>query len=530
VRKNDANVVVLEPGSTLVITPRIETDFAPATAPAVDLTSANTMIAGSTVFSWTGVSTSTDIELNVSEPLPVEAAGGQFVDGYSQRGTIGSDPFDDGTLDTIPRQLGTVVCYKTICLQRLADPNRAHHPICNPYITVDWSMIDLHVISSAGTSVEEKEYLESLSPSHVGDEYFVSRQWKHEMPSGLSNLWDRTLLNINLDIDKSAGLQGITPAHTLGDSNFSIAAKPFIHFPWNDAPLMNTGELMLVPTTAPGRFGVEFHDNGTSQNFFGNTPRFGYYGKDEDLDFNLYFNWGDADSDLLHLFDCVHVPTRFAGTRENGRVYREPGKLNLNTLTEEGWESLKNGRSNFPNYAQFRQYRQWSATLADPNYPSEFRPFRSPSATRLVPPLEWDPDALADDAPTSATLHRLEELIDNDEKKNPYLVLENLMRLSDVTTTRSNVFAIWITVGYFEVEKFADAQATHGLSHIAPAMVDAVYPDGYILKGEMGLGDGTVRRHRAFYLIDRSAHVEDFQRGKGLDLETEKVIIKKALL
>jgi hypothetical protein len=101
---------------------------------------------------------------------------------------------------------------------------------------------------------------------------------------------------------------------------------------------------------------------------------------------------------------------------------------------------------------------------------------------------------------------------------NPYTLLENYMRLSDMTTTRSNVFAVWMTIGYFEVQKFNNASVLKNtypqLSNITTdAIFNAVYPDGYVLGAERGLNDGTVKRHRAFYLIDRSEPV-GFRRGE----------------
>ena len=312
---------------------------------------------------------------------------------------------------------------------------------------------------------------------------------------------------------------------------------------------------MLIPASAPGRFGIEFHDSG-SNNFYGiydwfmqigseeegDRPRFGYRYNDPDSDtisaFSLYPNWmgeqsAGVPSVMARLLDFVHVPTKFAGTRAaEGTIVREPGKINLNTVTEEGWETLRNNRdlSVFPSYTDFRTCRQWSPIANDPNYPSEFRPFRSPSATNLVPPLLHMPpggeNALVG-TPASTTWLSLGDLAGNkvliaDDAINPYMALENAMRLSDVTTTRSNVFAIWITVGYFNVERFENYGEWHAeygtqLSHITtPAMFDAVYSRdnegySYMLGAEKGLGDGTVIRHRAFYLIDRSSPLIDDQ-------------------
>ncbi len=47
-----------------------------------------------------------------------------------------------------------------------------------------------------------------------------------------------------------------------------------------------------------------------------------------------------------------------------------------------------------------------------------------------------------------------------DTDRNPYFRYSPISRLSSMTTTRSNVFAVWITIGFFEVEEITDAE--HG--------------------------------------------------------------------
>ena len=526
------NNVALAPDSLLVIAPRNETIFTtpPATVnlPAIqtaDPTRVRTMIATNpeaNIFLADG-STTRGLGGNVSEPLPTQVFG----DGYGQSPSSSMQYFDGRVPGTIPRQFGTVLCYKTICLQRLADPNRAHDPLCNPYLTVDWSMLDLQVINSDPTRETEKT---ALPDNAVGEGLFVSRQWNQKTPSGLSNIWDRILEGVS--DTNGVGLDASGPTHTFGVSDYS----KLIHFPWNDAPFMNTGELMLVPATAPGRFGVEFHDNGTSTDFCGDMPRFGYRYNRDIKNAHLYRDW--CDSAHQRLFDFVHVPSRFTGAITS---MREPGKINLNTVTEKGWEALKNGREGtfFPSYQDFYNYRQFTDTFNVYTTPTEFRPFRSPSAMRLTP--KW---AIQGGPPlTTATVldwYRMsisDLVLLNREADNPYTALENIMRLFDVTTTRSNVFAIWITVGYFKVEKVDYAtfrQQYPALSHIdSRNMFNAVYPDGYLLREEMGLDDGAVRRYMEFYLIDRSALVGSqppYTFVRGEEQGTENIILKKISL
>lgn len=97
----------------------------------------------------------------------------------------------------------------------------------------------------------------------------------------------------------------------------------------------------------------------------------------------------------------------------------------------------------------------------------------------------------------------------NHTDRNPYFRYQALQRLSNLVTGRSNVYAVWITVGYFEVE-----QPPSGYT---PAELAEYYPDGYALGRELGLDTGDVQRHRAFFIYDRSIPV-GFVRGKDLNV------------
>ena len=54
-----------------------------------------------------------------------------------------------------------------------------------------------------------------------------------------------------------------------------------------------------------------------------------------------------------------------------------------------------------------------------------------------------------------------------------------------------------------------------------------VYPDGFALGQELGIETGEVKRHRAFYMFDRSIPV-GFQRGE--DLNVEKAVLLKRFI
>ena len=89
------------------------------------------------------------------------------------------------------------------------------------------------------------------------------------------------------------------------------------------------------------------------------------------------------------------------------------------------------------------------------------------------------------------------------QEQQAHFHYQPLQRISNLTTTRSNVYAIWITVGYFEV---------------AHANINSAYPDGYTLGAELGWDRGEIRRHRAFYMVDRSIPVA-FEPGENHNVD-----------
>jgi hypothetical protein len=96
-----------------------------------------------------------------------------------------------------------------------------------------------------------------------------------------------------------------------------------------------------------------------------------------------------------------------------------------------------------------------------------------------------------------------------DTRRNAYFRYQPISRLDNLTTTRSNVYAVWITIGFFEVEeaplKGDFASANGGISDPQlTQLYNQVYPDGYAFGREDGVDVGNTRRLRGFYIIDRT--------------------------
>jgi hypothetical protein len=87
----------------------------------------------------------------------------------------------------------------------------------------------------------------------------------------------------------------------------------------------------------------------------------------------------------------------------------------------------------------------------------------------------------------------------NDGNRDAWFRFESLIRANANATVRSEVYAIWVTMGLFEVT--------------GAGITDQRYPDGYRLVREYGSDTGDVTRHRAFFIFDRSIPV-GFEQGQ----------------
>ncbi|MDO5309637.1 MAG: hypothetical protein Q4G03_09135, partial [Planctomycetia bacterium] len=381
--------------------------------------------------------------------------------------------------------LGTVPGYKSAFLQRVADPNRPYHPLMNPYITVDWNMMDLTIFTgetmeTTQSSIETDNNVAFSDNSDYDDAHdnnwlklaenvplgiekdhtlsyndaFSSRQWGNAQQKFFNrtpaaarpNPWARAFKKdgANAGLEKPEKFEDhntvsastlkipafqFTPNHTFGQFNGrgtrfgswgvnasgeeefventtgiyqnlnesykgdvvydGVPRTPYEHLVWNDAPYSNAFELLCVPSSAPGRFGLEFVRHSGSRQYdlsdlYDTTKKtalgsFGVFGfeewyNDDNAKYNgsndrkldelkkkggvvgpylNFFASSTKPGETLNLGDLmgfVHVPSLYLGTKEvatdlNGNVIfdeyddpvvhskrREPGKVNLNSI------------------------------------------------------------------------------------------------------------------------------------------------------------------------------------------------------
>jgi len=80
-----------------------------------------------------------------------------------------------------------------------------------------------------------------------------------------------------------------------------------------------------------------------------------------------------------------------------------------------------------------------------------------------------------------------------DTKQHPYFRTEMLQKAMNLTTVRTHQYAVWITVGFFEVKRQGDLGMASGTPLLA-----------YDLLGpEIGASTGETTRFRSFFLVDR---------------------------
>ena len=466
---------------------------------------------------------------------------------------------------------------KIIYLQRLANPLKPYNnsptsPDYNPYRTVDQLPIDLFAFNGI-TPAGDPDVLGKgpLDPAS-GKPAFYARQRGQNNGTALNNLWRQE----DWATSPKANTPTITPDlsafnlqsplnHTLGFLNNPFGApqtapqrgdpgSPFPWLTWNNRPYVSPLELMQVSWLHSSQLLATFKMADAGDNPYTNPPQpFSHL-----MNFFPSGTTTAPNEELHRMFEYLGVPSAFVGTEtwanpsmadaSTGHpfhppfnrisAYREPGRINLNTIYGDAngavppvWQGLMAGfpALNTPTaWQNFVASRRGSGgAILDPpgaSLPTEFaHPFRSFSGANLAPLTAMNPTheinaTLLREGPTTPGQplfnYASTSMADNTDR-NPYFRYQALQRLENLVTTRSNVYAVWITVGYFEVTPISATEATEA-DHATR------WPDGYKLGRELGIDTGEVERHRAFYIIDRTIPV-GFQRGQ--DLNSEKAIL-----
>lgn len=547
---------------------------------------------------------------------------------------------------------GTVPNYRTVHLQRLANPLLAWNPTSNPYITIDTSSFDVTAYNGVATgdpSVADRN--QNFQTFQRGGRFYSVDP---EAVSGYTpvpnrlfrDLWSRepravAIQNPNSDSpnEGATGPHYFPRAlyHTLGYLNkryHGSAAQPYFFaaagayrgtpyyldtngviapsFPYmafNNRPFITPLEMLQVPSASSSTLLDRFYFQNTERGTLVDPPLAqtwnNMYQPPNPLSdsfpyghllnfFHTDPNLGNNSPEICRLFDFVETRTPYVDTEKYYNPaqfvspnqapagfrppynylsrFREPGRININTIFDEAvWNAAVRG---FPGMCTFatntnegdggqflarlvlnRQgYGISSADMFQVNsiYPSLFsNPFRTGDSADMMPAvpvglrrpvadgglLRRDPYLDPTQYPTLAPpvqpiptnpqldgnqpLFAAENVIPyQDAARNPYFRFQPMQKVGNLFSTNSNCYAVWITVGYFEVEPNTN-------NANLPAVIDAAHPDGLRLAQEVGADEGNVKRHRAFFIIDRSIPV-GYEPGHRHN--TDKAVLLKRFI
>ncbi len=362
---------------------------------------------------------------------------------------------------TVPNPNGdTAPLAPTVLLRRLANPNVAPQPNpaaagYNPYVTVDY--IDMSKVT--GTTINDgRKYISTGNNGNyvaaVTSRYSFGRQQPY---AGIAAQWKQ---------QAPATPAANQPLDTFFSVNTPAAAPANDWLVHLDRPLISPVELLQVSGFKPHELTQQFIDV--------NGNKFGHVAP-----------WMDPNSRLYRLLEFVKVKNATPGIAEGGRV---PGKININTLDPSALNVFRALCDAEP-----------GNTFADADVKTAFQALmaaRTQNANGVPGPGDhpfWGMAMGADSGSTqypapgtgiAQTLLNGTLTNTNAGATHPYQKMELLNKLFNNVTTRSNVFAVWLTVGFFQVTN------------------DQAQP--IQLGPEVNAAQGKNIRHHMFAIVDRT--------------------------
>ena len=344
---------------------------------------------------------------------------------------------------------------------------------------------------------------------------------------------------------------------------------PFSWMTWNNRPFANAYELTLVPATSSYFLTSRFNISQNAIAGIPNAPANAYaeptYNPNDTTtggeavvyrrsrlsgEFPHLLNFHNDQGEtgfLQRLFDYVEVPSPYVGTETylnpgdfiaptavTANVqshlshsfappfdfvsnYRRPGKVNLNTITDfRVWNAIMNNYATnlgAPNAS----FNNWRTSIEGAGGPGDVdNPLRAHVARNYVSQAPGGGLSQADaglfrrsDPSNTNPLFDYAPATDptNLTSRNAYYRYHMRNRLGNLVTNRSSVFAIWITIGYFEVIEETNAQNDAG-QIVTIDVVDQEAEDENSL----------TTRNRGFFIVDRSIPVA-FEPGKNHNVD-----------
>ena len=349
----------------------------------------------------------------------------------------------------------------------------------NPYITVD--------VFTKGKINDLRKYDDNAARNpDVTTTSSIGRRYPYLDSIGLDVMtFGNNMYNGNNTGNQVGGIGGCQ--HTMGQANSNVL-NPLPWLAHLDRQLINPLELIHVSTVKPH----ELTQTACRWNDAFNQPNIPANNVPMKISHPYASNWPwfDENTRLHRFLEAVGVSPLQAGESRHGRVL---GKVNVNTMpSEEVFQAVADA-------AAANNFAAGDVTTGYNNLVSQ-RPIANFGQTNnvdfssAVSKKGFNKSLLGYQSFASTAAGNAEvpfgNLLDvqgfQASGVNPaiYPRKELLNKIGNSVTTRSNVFAVWITTGYFEVTD------------------DATQPPA--LGAEIGKADGINIRHRMFAIVDRT--------------------------
>jgi hypothetical protein len=415
------------------------------------------------------------------------------------------------------------VVLQRLCCPALPPDYQINGIAINPYVTVDYWESNQVAVNNRLKYDGDGNPGDPMNPGQEPD-WMSSYAWGRRQPYDGVVLYGQQQSSYYKQLPGGAPANG-TPNHSLGRHNGTdknnwpnpgdqTLQLPFIPLAHYDRIVLSPIELFNVTALKPFEVTREFGESPTVLQ----PGQADYYLDPATRRLKYTVDWldhgatptqpGQQASYLYRALDLLRPSSFTMGIGTGGRI---PGKINANTLfttqlgtTYEVFDAAFDQNS-ANRFTQADVQSAWgNLTTTDPNFPrtpqmggGQITLNDKPLYGLAAPMIDPVTGAPADRYRTLVRPDMLWSQSDPTKSKENYAVgghagaLEKYEMLSKVYnqfTTRSNTFAVYMAIGYFEVR------------NPGPWTID----NRPVLGKELGTDDGTVTRHKYFSVIDRT--------------------------